>query len=56
MQNFMVMVARQNPVRLSPEFCPRERIDPILPGLGPAPRAADSLDFQVEPAVSGEIF
>ena len=56
MKSFTVMFARQNQVKVSPDFPPRERTDPIFPELGPTPRAADSLDFEVEPTVSGEIF
>ena len=34
MQQFMLMVARQNQVSLSPKFPPRERLEPILIGSG----------------------
>lgn len=32
LQQFMVMFTRQNSVGISPNFPPRERTDPILPG------------------------
>ena len=52
----MLIFTGQNQVRLSLDFSPRERTDPVLPGLRLGPRAVDSLDFEAEPAVFGEMF
>ena len=53
LQSFMVMFTRQNQVRISPNFSPRERTEPILIGHGvsntnvdPSEIEADSVETQ----------
>lgn len=55
-QSFMMMFAYENQVRFSPDIPLRERTDPILPRLGLNLRAVDSMDFEAELAISGEMF
>ena len=54
MQQFMVMLPSQIPVRLSPKFPPRERSKPRLPRNGVADDSKGSSEFEVEPPVVGE--
>ena len=50
----MVMFTSQIPVRLSLEFPPRERFEPILPRHGTAHRSKGLSKFEIDPPLGGE--
>ena len=55
-QSFMHMFARQNQVRLSPDFPSKERSEPMLSGRGLGPRVVETVELEAETVAAGEVF
>ena len=49
MQQFMIMFANQTSARLSPDFPPRERLDPILPSIGTSHGGVEFVELGTDP-------
>ena len=49
MQQFMLMFLSQAQMRMSPDFPPRERLEPILPGVGTRQRMVGSSKVEIDP-------
>ena len=54
MHQFMRMFTSQQLIRLSAEFPPRERSEPILPRMGMEHRPVGSSEFELEPKIIGD--
>ena len=54
LQLFVLIFSSQHQVRISPDFPPKDRLEPILPGIGTSNRNAGSMEFEVDPATVGE--
>ena len=48
------MFSNQAQVRMSPNFPPRERMDPILQGVSNSHRVVGSSEMEIDPTVVGE--
>ena len=54
-QQFMLMFVNQPQVRISPDFPPRERTEPILQGIGIPHRHAGIIESEGEPTIGDEM-
>ena len=54
MQQFAMMFANWTPVRLSPDFPPCERSDPILPGISMSHGGIRSAELGMDSVATGE--
>ena len=54
MQQFAMMLANQAPIRLSSNFPPRKRLDPILPSIGMSHGGVGSAELGMDPVATRE--